>query len=281
MKFAPVQFLDNWPQVAYATADDRVGRRVLAGDFHLRGPFTFKTEWNVQGIQQFLDTRSIEADRQHAAGSRDALLKGGAMEDQTCRIGERERARCIGRSHFARAVAQHAVRIDTPGLECLHQCALDGENCGLGQFAFVERRLRRIETGLAQGSRAMGAPLLFDGIDCTAEHRMCPVEFTPAASPLRPLSGEHHQQPRLTLTRGPDRNTFRRERFQRVGELSATANGEGSARRKVGAASAEIAGNCVEVLRLRVEHLPQAIGALRERIGRARRERNHITGVGR
>ena len=251
---------------------------VLAGAFSQAistcdGPVAVGSEGNVQGIQKVLHARPIETDGQHAAGSRHALLQGGAMENQARRIGERESARRIGRGHFARAVAQHAVGIDTPGLEEFHQGALDRESDGLGELAFVERRLRGLETGLAQRGPGIGAPEIVDGIDGAAEYRVGLVEIAATARPLRPLPGKHHQQPPLALLRGAHGSTFFREGIERFGEFLPVPDGEGRTRGETGAAAAEIAAKRVEVQRLRVERLPHASRAFHECIGRARRER--------
>ena len=59
--------------------------------------------------------------------------------------------------------------------------------------------------------------MLLDGIDGAAEHRMSLVEIAAATGPLRPLPGEHHRQPPLTLLRQGDGGSFFRVGIQSVG----------------------------------------------------------------
>ena len=242
LKVATVQLLHDGPQVVLATAHDRVGRRVLAGDLDLDGPVAIEPEGNVQGIQQLLHARPIETDGQHAAGPRHALLQGGAMEDQARRVGERERARGVGRGHLARAVADHAVGMDAPRLEQLHQRALDHEDGGLGEPNLVELLLRGLEAGISQRGAGVLAPVPLDGVHGTAEDGMGLVEIAPATGPLRPLPGEHHDQPPLALVHRGDGSAVLREGIQRIGQSGHTACRERRARGEMGAAAAEIAG---------------------------------------
>ena len=118
-------------------------------------------------------------------------------------------------------MADHAVRIDPPGLEQLHQGALERENDGLGQLAFIERRLRDLETGLTQRGPRIGAPVLVDCVDGAAEHRMSLVETASTAGPLSAPPGEHHRQPPLTLLRQGDGGPYFREGIQRFGKFLA------------------------------------------------------------
>ena len=50
-------------------------------------PFS-NPEGNLQFFKQPLHARQVEADRQHAAGAGGALLQGGAVVHQACRLGQ-------------------------------------------------------------------------------------------------------------------------------------------------------------------------------------------------
>ena len=82
LQTASVQLRHDRPQGGFLAADDRVGRRVLAGDLHSGRSF-LGPEGNVQRFEYFLHPRPVEADRQHAARTRNALLKGGTVKNQS------------------------------------------------------------------------------------------------------------------------------------------------------------------------------------------------------
>ena len=276
LEVAPVQFLHHRSKVVFGTADDRVGRRVFAGNLDPDGSVTIKSERNVQSIQQLLQARSVEADGQHSSGPRHALLQGRAMVNQPRRVGKGERARGIGCGHLAGTVAYHAVGIDTPRLEQLHQGALDHEDDGLGELNLVESLLRRLEAGLAQRRACMLPPVPVNGIHNTAEDRMSLIEVAPATGPLRSLPGEHHDQPPFAFVHRSDGGVVFRNGIQRIDQIRLTAYRERRTCGEMGAAAAEIACERVEVHRVLVKQVAQPPRTLDQRLWRTRRERNQV-----
>ena len=264
-------------QAVFAAADDSAGRSVLAGNLDVGHPVAVGTKSLAQSVQKLLHTRPVEADSQHAAGSRHALLVGGAVIDKARRIGERKSPTRIGRGHLAGAVAQHAVGIDTPGPEEFHQGALEREDRGLGQGTLVKRFLWGFETGVSQRGSCMLAPVRVHGVDDTTENGMGLVEVAAATSPLCPLSGKHHDQSALALVHCVDGGLILREVMKRLGQIRQTVRGECRPCSKVGAAAAEVAGERIEIHRLLAEQMMQTTRTFGQCPGGARRERDHET----
>ena len=279
LQAAPVQLLHDGPQGGFAAADDGIGRRVLAGDLDLDRSASIQAEWNLQSVQQQLHAGAIEADRQHSTGPCHTLLQRGAMEDQARRVSQGKCSAGVGGGNLAGAVADHAVRVDPPRLEQLDERALEHEDDGLGQLAFVELRLRGRETGLAQRDLRVFPPVFVDCIDDAAEDGIGVVEIAAATGPLRALSGEHHHQPSLALVHGGDRRAFLRDGGQRLSKFLEVAYSKGRAGGEMGAAAAETAGQRVEVHGPLVQHLAQPPRALGQRFRGPRRQGNHEAGV--
>ena len=150
LQISPLRFRDDGSQVVRGTANDGIGRRVLAGDFDPRRSGSIRSEGSVQGFKNLLYPGSIQADCQHATGSGPALLQRRAMEDQPRCIAKGERPAGVGCGDLAGAVANHAVGVYPPGLEQLHERALEHEDDRLSELALVERGLGGGKTGLAQ-----------------------------------------------------------------------------------------------------------------------------------
>ena len=217
-------------------------------------------------------------DRQHAAGSRDALLKDGAMMNQTRRVGERESTGSICCRHLAGTVAHHAIRIDTPRLEQLHQGALEHENYGLGQLAFVKPRLRHLETCIAQRRRFMRTPVRVNGINDPAKDRMRLVERTAAAGPLCALAGKHHCQAPFSFLGNGDGRRLLLECFQRRCKIGHCPCNECRPHGEMCPATTQVAGERVEVNRLIIQNFAQPPRALDQGILRSCRKRHHVAG---
>ena len=191
-----VQRHHDRPQGFLSSADHGVGRGVLAGDLYLRrlvGVVLAAAEGDTQFRQQVFHARTVEADRQHAARSGGPLLERGAMKHQTRGFLQRQRPARIGRRDLARTMADHAIRIDAPGLEQLHQGALDHVNDRLRQLNLVQLGLRGAEAGLAQRDFRMFAPMRLDGIDGPPEHGLGVIQVATAPCPLGALTGKHHR----------------------------------------------------------------------------------------
>ena len=188
------------------SADSLPQTTVLAGAFSQAistwGALTFPDR---QITEEALHAGAVQADRQHAAGAGHTLLQGGAVVDQSGRLGEGKRPAGIGGGHFARAVSDDTAGMDTPCRQQLHQGALDHEDRGLGQLDFVQLLLPGRETGIAQRDFRVAPPLLLHGVDNAAEDGVGIVERTPATRPLRALPREHHGNPALTLLHAGNR----------------------------------------------------------------------------
>ena len=202
---APVQLLHDRPQGRLPAADDGAGRGILAGDLDARRRVFSRTEGNLQGLEQLLHPRTVETNGEHATRTGNALLQRGAMEHQARRVRQRQRAARIGGGHLARAVPHHAVRMDAPRPEPLHQGTLQHEDDGLGEPDLVERFLGSGETRRAQREVRVVAPVRLDGVDHAAKDGIGVVERPTASRPLGALPGEHHHQPGFVFVHRRDR----------------------------------------------------------------------------
>ena len=165
------------------------------------------------------------------------------MEHQAGRLRERERSARVRGGHLAGAVTDHAVRMDAPGPEPLHQGALEHEDDGLGEPDLVERLLGRGEARLAQREVRVLPPVRLDGVDHAAEDGIGIVERAPAPRPLRALAGEHHGDSGLAFVHRPQTGAgVFREGVQRLGQCLPASHGKGGTSREMGAAAAQIAG---------------------------------------
>ena len=117
-----------------------------------------------------------------------------------------------------------------------------------------------------------------DRVDGAAEDGIRVVERAAATGPLGALSGKHHHQASWTLFRSGDGRTLFRDRQERFAQFPHISRSKGRPDGKVGAAPAEVAGQRVEVEGALVDHLPEAPGALGQRLRRARRKGNHVAG---
>ena len=276
---APVKLLHDRPQRRLPAADDGAGRGVLAGDLDPRRRVFPGPEGHLQRIEQILHPRAIEADGQHAARAGDTLLQRGAMEDQACRVRQRERAARVGGRHLAGAVTDHAVGMDAPGPEPFHQGALEHEDDGLGEPDLVERTLRGGEARLAQRDVRVLAPVRLDGVDHAAEHGIDLVKRATATRPLGALTGEHHDDSGLAVIHRRNRRGFLGEGVERLDQRLPAAHREGGADREMGTAAAQVAGQGVQVHVPIPERVPQRLCALRQRARGTRRQGNHESGL--
>ena len=201
------------------------------------------------------------------------------MEHQARRVRQRQRAARVGGGHLARAVPDHAVRMDAPGPEPFHQGALQHEDGRLGEPDLVERFLRSGEARLAQREVRVLPPVRLDGVDHAAEDGIGVVERPPASRPLRALPGEHHHQPGFAFIHRRDRRRVLRELVQRLDQRLPAVHRKGGSGGEVGAPAAEIAGQGVEVDLPFPEHLPQLPRAPRQSVGCARRQGDHEAGL--
>ena len=276
----PIQLRHDRLQGRGRPAHHGTRRRVLAGNLDT-GVARLRT--GQHRLEQGLHPGTVQPDDQHATGAGRPLLKHRPMVDQPRRIRQRQGAAGVGCRHFPRTVAHDTVRVHPPGLEQLHQRALEHERHGLGQFTFVQFRLRSLEAGLAQGPVRMRTPVLLHGIHHPSEHRVRIVQFTSAAGPLSPLPGKHHRQPQFFLVHRGARCRIRipDKLRQCLHELIPAANRKGGPNRKMGAPTRQVAGQRVEVQRMGPQRAQQIPGRLDQHVGRARRQRHHGAGVGR
>ena len=278
---APVQSFHDGAHGGFPAADDGTGGGVLASDLDAQSGVRCGLPAHSQRLEQRLDARPVQADRQHAAGAGRALLEGGAMEHQARCLRQGERSAGIGGRHLAGAVSDHALGIDAPGLEQLHERALEHEDDGLGELDFVERFLRGGETGLAQRTGRVLPPMVLDDIDDPPEDGIGVVQRAPATGPLRALSGKHHGDPALFGIGRGDGGWIPLETPQRFDQIVPGADGERGPGGEMGAAAAEIAGEGVQVHLPALERLAQRSGALFQSAGRPRRQWDHETGLAR
>ena len=277
---APVQFRGNRIEDVLLAADHGVGRCVDAGDLDPAGALAaggagIGGQGNAQFLEQFLDARTVEADRQHSTGAGRALLQRGAPKDEAGGFLQRQGPAGVSGGDLARAVADHAIRIDAPGLEQFDQRTLDHEDGGLRQPHFVELALRGGEAGVSQRGIRVLAPMLLDGVDDAAEDRVGVVQLAAAARPLRTLAREDHDQPLRAVIHRRDRRGVGGERIERVGQLAPVPRRKRGARGEMGTAAAQIAGQRIEVEVLLVERFPESLRAPGQRAGGAGGKRNH------
>ena len=281
LQVATVQRLDDRLQGGLPAADDSAGRRILAGDLDLRRRAFIGPPGHLQTLEQSLDARPVQPDGQHAAGTRGALLQRGAMEHEARRLRERERSARVRGGHLAGAVANHAVGVDAPGPEPLHQGALEHEDDGLGEPDLVERLLGRGEARLAQREVRVLPPVRLDGVDHAAEHGVGVIERATATGPLRALSGEHHGDSGRALVDRRHRRGVLREGVQRLDQLRPVVHRKGGTRGEVSAAAAEVSGQGAKIHLPLVERLAQFAHAPSQRVGSTCRQGNHAAGLGR
>ncbi len=276
LEIAAVELRHHRPERGLPSADDRIGRRILACDLDLRPPVVAGTERNAQFLQQALHPGAVQSDRQHAPGTGHPLLQRGAVIDQVRRVREGKRAGRVGRGHFAGAVTHDAIGTDAPGRQQLDQRALDHEDGGLGQLHLVQFCLAGREAGFAQGDVRIPAPLLLDGVDHPPEDGVGVVERAAASGPLGTLSGEDHGHPSLALVHGGHRCGVIHEGVQGFAELSVVSYRECGAGGEVRAAPAEIPRQGVEIGLLLIQASPEVPCAFRQGACGARRQRNHV-----
>ena len=175
-------------------------------------------------------------------------------------------------------MANHAVRMDSPGLEQLHQGALDHENDRLGQLDFIEFLLAGRKTGMAERSVRVLSPVFLNRIDHAAENRVGVVKRAAATGPLRALPGEHQGHPPLALIHRGHRRWAFDEDVKRLGQFLPAAHRKGRTRGEVGSAAAEIAGQRVQIHFRLAQGLAQLLRTARQQTGGARRQGNHVAG---
>ena len=264
LQAAPVEFRHYGRQDIVAAANDGIGRRVLAGDLDLPRPGATVPQGDPEIVEESLDSLPVEPDGQHATGARDPLLLGRPVVHQVGRIRERQHSACVGGGHLAGAVADHAIGVDAPGPEELHQGALQHEDRWLRELDLVQLLLARGEAGFSQGTVRMLAPMLLDGVDDTAKDGVRSIEGAAAPGPLRALARKHHGHAAFAPIHGGDGLGILHEGVQRDDKLRAVTHGERCPRREMGAATAEVANDCMEIRLPAADEVPQFFGAPHE-----------------
>ena len=211
------------------SANHGVGRGVLARDLHLCrlvGVVLPATKGDAQFREQVFHARTVEADRQHAARSGCPLLERGTMKHQTRGFPKRQRPARIGRRDLARTVADHTVGVDAPGLEQLHQGALDHVDDRLRQLHLVQLSLRRTKAGIAQRNLRVLAPMRLDGIDGPPEHGLGVIQVAAAPRPLGALTGKHHRHATPAVVDRVDGRRILRKGLERFDQFLAVPDRE-------------------------------------------------------
>ena len=243
---AAVKFRHDRPQLRLPAAGDHAGRRVLAGDLHLRRPVPAGPERDVKRVEHVLHAGEIETDRQHPPGTGPALLQRRAAMDEPRRVGERQRPGGVGGRDLPRTVPDDAFQMHAPGLEEFEEGALDYEDRGLGEPDLVEFLLGGVESGVAQRNVRVCPPVVFDGVDRPAEDRVGIVESATATRPLGPLAREDHRDSAFAVVGRADVRGTLGELVQRREQLLPVSHREGRSGGEVRATAAQIARHRVE-----------------------------------
>ena len=280
LQAAPVEFHHYGRQDIFAATNDGIGRRVLAGDLDPSRPGAVVSQGDPEIAEESLDALPIKPDGQHATGARDPLLLDRPVVHQVGRIGERQHSACVGGGHLAGAVAHHAIGVDAPRPEELHQGTLQHEDRWLRELDLVQLLLARGEAGFSQRKVRMLTPVPLDGVDHAAKDGIRSVESAAAPGPLRALARKHHGHAALTPVHGGDGLGILHESVQRGDKLRAVTHGKRRPRREMGAATAEVANDRMEIRFLAVDEVPQPLGAPREGTRVAGRQGNHEATLG-
>ena len=241
---------DQRRKIRFRSGDDGARGRILARERDGPGPGV--------SLDERLDPRPVEADREHPARARPGLLEARAVVDEVDRLVEGEEAGGVRGPDLARAVADGGVGVDPPRGQDLDEAGLDEENDGLCQTALVDPGPIRAAPRVAERVSGEAPPALVDSVHDPGEDGVGAVERNPAARPLGTLAREHHGD---TAPPGGDGRDGRRvglEAPQGFEEVGTRLGRERGAHGKERGSAREVAGDRAEVLVVALQVLAKA-----------------------